>query len=234
MLRRVVLFTALLCGVVAMGTAQALPNLQLYIEGATYDSGTETWVTTSDNFKLWVIGDADAGAGILDVSLTAAYLTGESGTITLTSTTTGGFGGFTDPSTPVAPSVTILASADGAVPVLGDGSSLPTHGIFGPGTSFRQWSLGDFTLLDSPLGDFQTTVPSPSGTKFGQINAYDVAVTGFSQLHFDAFDHIEGSTHSSFAPFSHDAGTSVPEPTTLLLFGGGLMGLVASRFVRKK
>jgi len=43
---------------VAMGSAaHAVPALQLYIEGATYDTDSESWVVSSTDFRLWVIGD---------------------------------------------------------------------------------------------------------------------------------------------------------------------------------
>src|SRR5678816_3675014 len=57
--------------------AAAVPELQIYIEGATYDSASETWVATSTSpFRLWVIGNVagEGGKGPLyDVKLAAAY-----------------------------------------------------------------------------------------------------------------------------------------------------------------
>ena len=67
--------------------AHAVPVLQIYIEGATYDTNTETWTTSDTEFDLWVIGDVDAHGTIFDVKLTASFF-GVSGTMTLTPTTT--------------------------------------------------------------------------------------------------------------------------------------------------
>lgn len=215
-------------------TALAIPVLQLYIDGATYDSVTETWViTTTDPFDLWVIGDVDKFGTIYDVKLSAAVSTSEiGGSITLAPTTTSV---LTDPSTPSAPTPTAnFPSADGAIPQQGDGTSLPPHGIYQDGTSFFEWDLGDFTLTDSPIGDFIDTFPIEFPDN-GQINVYTVTVSGFTQVHFDAYDHvITGGNHAKlvFAPFSHDAEASVPEPATLLLLGSGLM--VLGLFGRKR
>jgi hypothetical protein len=265
MLKKLVLVAALAVGILGAATAGAVPNLQLYIEGATYDPGTQTWVTSSGTFKLWVIAQNDAsGAGgpgpvaIEDVSLAAVYLTSETGTITITGTTggTGGLGGFTDPSDAADPTFS-FTSADGAIPTLTDGSSLPSHGEYGAGKTFDQWFLGDMGLNDSPIADFITAFPSP-GTATGQINVYDVVITGYSKVHFDVFNHEQGETNAIFAPFSHDSegggsggggtggggtggggtgggggGGSVPEPSTMALMGLGALGL-AGMARRKK
>jgi len=218
------LFLIILCS-----SAFAIPTLQLYIEEGTYDPETETWViSTSDPFKLWVIGDVGAYGQISGVNLAAAVYTDElspgSNVSPVSSTTSL----ITDPSTPQAPSPTgNFPSADGAIPVRGDGTLLPSHGIYGEGVSFFEWVLGDFTLTDSPVGDFIDNFPTEF-PDMGQVNVYTVAVSGFSSVHFDTYNHIlTGERHGQyrFAPFSHDGGTEVPEPSTLLLLGAGLVGL---------
>lgn len=224
---------AWLLAVVLAGLASpagAVPALQFFIEDATYDSVSETWVVaTSGAFTLWVIADVEKKGAIEGVTLSAAVSTSEisGGSISLTSTTADP-SLITDPSIPDPPTGTSnFPSADGAIPVRGDGTALPTHGIYGSGTSFFEWNLGDFTLTDSPVGDFIDSFPSTFPTN-GQINAYDVSVSGFSLVHFDAYNHIFGATnhgHFKFVPFSHDAEARVPEPGTLLLVGSGLMAL---------
>ena len=216
--------TATAFALLGASSAQAVPKLQLYIDGATYDSSTESWVTTDGTFDLWVIGNVDGPGGangdpILDVKLAAAFVTGDAGSITLTPKTTST---VTDPSTPGAPTYNGV-SADGAVPLLSDGSPLATHGIYEPGVSFYEWELGDFSLTDSPVGDFINAFPGTLYANAGQINVYEVTITGFSDgIHFDVYNHIEGANHSTFGPFSHDVG-AVPEPRATLLFGVGCL-----------
>lgn len=215
--------------------AKAIPELQIYLDGATYDTASETWVlSNAGSFQLWVIGNVSGPGGkgsIYDVKLSAAVATSESGGVALTPTTTSL---LTDPSTPSAPGPNGL-SADGAVPLLGDGTPLPTHGIYGPGTSFYEWTLGDFTLTDSPMADFIGTYPSVFYPGTGQINAYNVSVSGYTTVHFDAYNHYfkqENDAKYVKAPFSHDGEVSaIPEPETyaMLGIGLGLMGFVARR-----
>ena len=217
----VALTATIVCGV---DRATALPTLQLYIEGATYDPTNETWVIGKSEFVLWVIGDVQSYGTIYDVKLAAAVRSDDSGTISLTRTTTSL---VYDPSIPPNPTPTEnFPSPDGAVPIMRDGSPLPSHGIYGPGVKFYEWFLGDFALIDSPIGDFTNGFPTEF-PKYGQINAYIVTVSGFSWVHFDAYGYIvkpNPGEQSVFAPFSHDA-EYTPEPAAfvLLLLGSVLL-----------
>jgi VPDSG-CTERM motif len=210
-------------------SAQAIPLLQLYIEGATYDSTSETWVanfSSSDTLRLWAIGNV-TGPGskgsIFDVKLALAYDVADSPTITLTPSATGGYGGFTDPSTPGAATF-IQTKTDGSVPKLGDGSNLASHGEYGAGTAWSEYGLGNFTLSDSPSGDFISSFPTPGANGF-QINVYDITITGTDSVHFDLYDHYQSKQGAKvvnkyvFAPFSHDAEgeRKVPDGGTTLI-----------------
>lgn len=221
--------TAAISVVALAGSVRAEPTLQLYIEGATYDSTTETWTFTAPSspsgmsLRLWAIGNTTKGS-ILDVKLAAAYDSslGDLG-ISLTPSTTGGYGGFTDPSTPVAP--TDNGRQVGGVPKLYDGKDLPKHGEYGDDVAWEEFLLGDFTLEDSPLGDFNGS-GFPTGTlsdkKFSQINVYDILITNEfggtpddAVVHFDLYNHVQSKNKGIFAPFSHDAegeGGSPPAP----------------------
>jgi hypothetical protein len=226
--------------VLPLSSAFAIPTLQFYLEGSTYDYGTESWfIETSSPLNLWVIGDVGHYGEIEDVSLVAAVYTSElsGGSISVTPTTTSV---ITDPSTPGTPSLTVdpnVTPNNGERPLLGDGSALPSHGIYVPtrdafddGVSFFQWDIGDFELTDSPIGDFIDAFPTEFPSD-GQVNAYSIDISGFSYVHFDAFDHIRigngrnGKIKYVFAPFSHDAFT-VPESKTWLLLGTCLLFVV--------
>jgi hypothetical protein len=146
--------------------------------------------------------------------------------ITLTPSTTGGFGGWTDLLQPDDPTW-IQTVTDGSSPILGDGSSLPSHGIFGPGTYWQEFGLGDFTETGDSTGDIIDEFPLfPLGTD-GQINVYEISVLNGAglTLHFDLYNTVMATNHASFAPFSHDA-EIVPDPGSAVLTMAGL-GLVA-------
>ncbi len=201
--------------------ALAYPVLQLYIDGATYDPVTESWSITAPVFDLWILGNVAGPGGhgsLPNVHLVMSFF-GSGGSVALTPTTTSV---VTDPSTPPAPSFSI--SGTGSHPIL------PDHGIFNdPALNhWENWLLGNFTLTDSPTGDFITSFPSTLTPASGQINVYSVAVSGWDRVHFDAFGYTvtsQGRIKEWKAPFSHDSVSHpVPEPGALFLLASGLAG----------
>lgn len=204
-------FKRLLLGlslVLVAGSAHAVPVLQIYIEGATYDTETETWVVSDPEFDLWVIGNVDAHGPILGVKLTASFF-GVSGTMTLTPTTTTL---ITDPSTPAAPVVSLMGT--GSHPVL------PDHGIFNDPTlaGWTDYALGDMSLMDSPVADFNGSEVFPTTfPNTGQVNVYHVVMEGWTKVHFDAHgETVDSSTGKKSywkSPFSHDGMVPVEETT---------------------
>jgi hypothetical protein len=222
--------------------AQAVPVLQLYIEGAVYNSSTESWSVTipeSGTIRLWAIGNV-SGEGshgaISDVKLSIAYAATDSPTFTVAPTRIGGTGsynGFTDPSTSGAIGA-VVQGAPGTIPTLSDGSTLPNHGAFGDDIAWRQYGLGNFTLSDSPTADFINNFPTTMSAGGSQINAYDITIAGTGTVHFDLYNSVQYGNarnvraRSVNAPFSHDAdggGNEVPEGgSTAILLGLALLG----------
>ena len=215
----------------------ALPVLQLYVEGATYDVGTQTWVVADSEFTVWVIGNTGQRGDItglnglggvnLVVSAQGGNLTGLNISPVVASCCS-----VVDPSVASNPLATL--SGTGHHNVLAD------HGIFNQsGVVWQNYDLGAFTLTDSLIGDAtQGGWPVDlSGNFVGQINAYRVTMLGdFDVLHFDGYGYINDGNRYVFAPFSHDAEavpppriTQVPVPATLALFAIGGLAMLRRR-----
>jgi hypothetical protein len=206
----------MLLAIVAPQPACAVPDLQLYVEGATYDPQTETWVTASSGFNLQVLV---ANHTLEDVFVAVAIPPDgdpSGGTVML--------GG-----SPVT-----IGSSPGT-PIMSDGKALPGHGIYP--TYFGTHFLGDLVpTAATPVQDMQ---PGGGGglSTLGLVVSIPVTITGFASVHFDVYDHIAGETKVRFAPFSHDA-EYTPEPGSLLLLlsgTGGILGLgVCKRVVSRR
>ncbi len=232
--------------------AMAIPTLQLYVEGSTYDPATETWTAVGNNFRLWVLGNVGGAGPIEDVRLTAAFDAGLRGVFTITPATASP-GLLPSPGDPSVPAPVALVSNPasatspsgacgsngtvGTIPCMSDARPLPSHGEFGAGVQWLEWDLGDMTATDSPVGDFILGFPTEFPSQ-GQINVYDITVSGFpagTVIHFDAFDHIQSGNKSRtvFAPFSHDAQSRVPAPAALTLVGSALAGVAVFAGARR-
>jgi len=259
-----------ICLSLGVPEAEAIPILQLYLEGGRYDTETQTWVISPPGssagapFRLWAIGNIQGPGGkgtISNVRLSAAYDRSDLGlNISLTPSQAGGldsagsgvgqFNGLTDPSVPDAPKLNtkvltrmglVTTGSDGVVanggtPVLGNGKRLPSHGVFGADTLWQEFSLGDFDSPDSLVGDFMRSFPEHLRAG-GQINVYEVSVTGGSEatVHFDLYGTVErknGKYSAVFAPFSHDAeldAHEAPEPASVAVWSLlGLIGVAAA------
>jgi len=108
--------------------------------------------------------------------------------------------------------------------------------------SYDTFYLGDFYRTSDAISTYDENYdPNAAPKGLGHIEKFWVEMNGWDSVHFDAFDHVIANNKSVYikAPFSKDATGGgglppgvVPEPSTYLLFGTGLMGL-ALGFRRK-
>lgn len=198
--------------------AFAVPAIQLYIPGATYDSQSDTWVTPATDFELWVIVANLDKQTIFDLTLVASLKGGEApkdGGLTITpeggSAITYNAGDFTYGTPPIS-------------------DPIPSHGIYP--TDYTTLLVAS-TTTSGPFETVQDYTQFGGGSSaYGQIFKFNVS-SKYNQVHFDAYGfHEDIDGRRMFAPFSHDA-EAVPEPTSLVLFGLG-MGVAGVIRRRKK
>jgi hypothetical protein len=212
----------LLCVVSVLGmckVALALPNLQVYILGATagdFGSDTDTWLANmSDSpFQLYVVAGYGAkDVGVTNGTLLATVPQGEAGTIS-------GLGSGT-----FHADLTFLPNTNPAL------NHYPLS--MANAYDFYTFDVGSFSnattgLYNYNAGDGSITFDSNAT---GEQKIFQVSITGYDYVHLDAyakFTDNKGNEDWKANPGSHDS-SIVPEPATLALLGLGLLSFVIKR-----
>ena len=219
----IVLYLALL---IWSGTALALPNLQLDISGGWYNNSgnplynDETIVSAGDVFTLCALMQKMSLNDTYYISL-ALFPQIPQNSLTLN------FGSF------IFAGQTINVTSD----MIYGNPGIPSHDVFDTYYTERSFTfntqnqVNKYNTQDSP-GQFEAYYPG-TGMYYAAFSVDTTNLSDTVSIHFDLF------SKNKFAPFSHDAdGQSdpppVPEPTTMLLFGLGLIGVAGVRRKLKK
>jgi hypothetical protein len=220
----------------------AIPTLQLDILGGTYNTATQTIDAPGNIFKLYAYLIPDAGSVLLDdyyisaavspqvtapASLGSFLFEGE-----LINVTASGMNYGTPPFEELEP------------------PDLPSHGVFP--TYFREFDFNfssglKATAYNTGEAPFTQTGQGPTPNAAGTMYymEFDIDVTNLDSdyvIHFDLYNSKlkQGKNgdiwKTQFAPFSHDASsipsTQVPEPSSLILLGTGLLAFALRRRAR--
>jgi len=226
--------------------ASAVPILQLDIAGGSYDTTTETIVTSSNSFTVYAYATPSGQASASELLGTRFYLS-----IALTpktGPTPASLGSFT------VNGHLYNATSDmtyGVPPVeanLGAGSDpgdLSPHDIFNTffvEVPFQLAAANTSGAYDTALHPGQGPIAGHD-MFYAAFNVDKSALSSSVQLHFDQYTKFEGHNRGNVgdldiaihAPFSHDAGTipgkPVPEPTAAMVFA---IGLGAARYAGRR
>jgi len=206
--------------------AHALPALQLFIAGAEYDTRSQTWITTSNSFDLYVIS-----ANTIRNDVIVSMALGQTDNPADAGITFGG---------------NVISNSDwvyGYAPMDNDVSNwsfddIQRHNVFP--TNFTEFNTGTYgvdqqvgSTLPNEFGGYWDPSqggPIPGYVTVGEVKTFHVEIEGLRRLtsvHFDAYTLNTDGTINEMAPLFCDAGVlgMAPEPGTIALFGLGLLGV---------
>lgn len=232
------------CGLLTVGTpsAQAWPTLSLDIAGGYYDGITQTIMTNSNTFTLYALIDTNARPGSAPSLTSTYYISAALEPLTSAAANLGSFS---------VNGTTVNVTSDmtyGTPPIEVLGEATFDYGDLAPHASYPTY-FREFEFTFNPLNTAQSynSAQTPGGitANLGGAGflyaAFQVDMTGMAPnyaLHFDLYNERVGHCVPAcatdrdvnyWAAFTHDAQTTttrgVPEPSTALLMGAGLLGI---------